>query len=234
MKERHRIGRWLIAALLVALPLPALAAPSAAARAFAAAWVDQDTVTTVARQSLASKIDTCVKNGMIAPEVLGAEQPLLELYLNTFLDGLGRVQDKVAVQAQTLLSNADLATLAQTFSSPAFRAMRRQVLPGMMTKLVPAIPGCGDDGKPVKLSELSAGALPRMTQPQLMALRRLAISPAGQHFSRAMPQLTATMTAAFRDEVQVAMQAVGASPEAQSRVRAVPSPVIVDAPPTHR
>ena len=65
---------------------------------------------------------------MIAPEVLGAEQPLLELYLNTFLDGLGRVQDKVAVQAQTLLSNADLATLAQTFS-PILSTATRVAMP---------------------------------------------------------------------------------------------------------
>jgi hypothetical protein len=231
--------RWWIAAAALVMCVPAQAEPaaSAPARAFAVAWVDRETTVRFGRLALEQKLATCIKRGMIAPDVLAVERPLLDLYMDTFFEGTARVQDKVAVKAQTLLAPAELRVLAQTFSTPDFRALRLQAVAGMADKIVPAIPGCGDQGHQVTLGQLGAGVIPHMTKAQIASLSKLALSPAGQHFKKVLPQLMATLTEAYRDEVQHALQVTGASPEAQHAARAVASPLVIDppapAPPPH-
>ena len=224
--------RLWIAAMALVLSGPALAAPeiTGPARAFALAWVDREATISFGRQAMDEKLDTCVRRGLIAPDVLAAERPLLDLYMDTFFEGTTRVQDKVAARAQTVLSAADLRVLAQMFATPTFRILRRQVMAGVAPKIVPAIPGCGDQGHQVTVGQLASGAMPHLTPAQKVQMRNLALSPAGQHFAKALPQLMAVLNDAYRDEAQHALQVAGASPEVQSAARAMPAPVVI-APP---
>lgn len=215
------------------LSVPASAAPGDAVspgKAFANAWVDRASTISFARQAVQDKLETCLKSGQIAPEVLEAERPLLDLYLETFFGGIERVQDRVADKAQGVLAPADLRALTHTFSTPAFRIMRRQALARMAQKMVPAIPGCGNEGRSVTLGELASGALPHMTPAQMTELRKIVVSPAWQHFNRALPQLMPVLNDAFRDEVAHALRVAGASPDAIQEARTAPSPIVPDPP----
>lgn len=218
-------------ALLAASPAAAAPADPAAALAFAHAWMDQEAIISFSSDALRLKMERCVKAGTMTQEQLDAVQPGLTLYLTTFLGGLEHVQQKVADKAALIMSTADLRQLATTFSTPLFRQIRKQSLTGMAANLVPRVPGCGDKAQPIAVSEFGATAIKRMTPAQIKLLAAFAMSPAGQHMRVALPQLTPVMMDALREEVANAVKAVGGSQEMQDKVRQMPSPITVGAPP---
>jgi hypothetical protein len=228
----------LLAAL--ALSAPALAEPPAAtssttlspAQAFSRAWLDKDATISFFQLALNEKLQHCVASGTITQEHLDTVRPRLELYQKSLFDGIGTVQDLVAAKAQMLLSAQDLRWLARTFSTPMFRTMRKDAMGSMSQKLVPAIPGCGDKGKQVTVSQLGAAAVPKLRPAEVAQLRVLIAAPAFQHLNRAMPQLMPVMSDGYRDVVGHALQAIGAPTAVQDKVRNTPSPVVLDPPAT--
>jgi len=226
--------KWLIlAALLVSAPAMGLEpAPRPPALAFAGAWLDQTTAINVTKLALQEKFAHCLARGMMTQDKLDAIRPKLEFYQTTVFEGFGHVQDRVALKAQELLSDQDLRVLARTLASPMFRNMRRESTASMTQRLVPAIPGCGDDGTPVTLGQLGTAALPHLRPAEIAELRTLMSTPAWQHLMHAMPQLMPVVVAGYRDEVAHALQVVGASQAVQDKARAMPSPVILDPPAT--
>ena len=199
-------------------------------RAFAAAWIDAESTNSFMRLALKEKLARCVASGTMTQDRVDALRPSYDLYQSTLFAGLGNVREKVAEKAQGLLSAQDLHALARAFSTPVFRSMRKEVLAGVAQKLVPAVPGCGDSGAPLTISQLGAAALPKVRPEEMAQLRALAISPAFQHLNRAMPQLMPVLNQAYRDEGVHALQVVGASTAAQDRMRIMPSPILVDPP----
>jgi hypothetical protein len=225
--------RTLVAATALLAASPAAAAPAdpAAALAFAHAWLDPDTINLFSRDALRLKLERCVKSGSWSEEQLAASQPALDVYLTTFLGGLGRVQQQIANKAAQVLSNADLRQLATTFGSPLFRQLRKQVMVGMAQTLVPRLPGCGDESRPIGVSEFGATMAKRLTPAQYKKLAAFAMSPAGQHFNRALPELNPVMLGAMRAEAANAIKTLGGTEEMQDKIRRYPSPFIMDAPP---
>jgi hypothetical protein len=138
------------------------------------------------------------------------------------------VQQKVAGKAAQLLSTADLRQITATLTTPLFRQVRRQALAGMAQTLVPRIPGCGDESKPMDVTELGSRALKRVTPAQVAKLRTFMMSPAGQHFNRALAQLMPVLMQAYREEAANAMMVAGGSPEMQDAIRRMPSPITID------
>ncbi|WP_353228695.1 hypothetical protein [Novosphingobium sp.] len=225
--------RYLFAAAALMLSSTGQAAEPAAspAQAFAHAWLDRDSTTAFSRLALHDKLQRCVNRGLVEQSRIDAARPKLELYLNTFFDGFDRVEGRVADKAQTVLSANDLRSLAKAFSSAPFRRMRKEALANMSQTIVPAVPGCGDQGKPVAVSQLGANVLAGLRPAEIAQFRALAMSPPLQHFGHVMPQLMAVMMDAYRDDVAHAMQVIGASPAAEQAMRAMPSPIVMDAPP---
>jgi len=218
-------------ALLGASPAAAGPADPAAALAFAHAWLAPDTINLFSRDALRLKLERCVKAGSWSEERLAASQPGLDIYLTTFLGGMERVQQQIANKAAQVLCTADLRQLTTTFSSPLFRQLRRQVLAGMAQTLVPRLPGCGDESRPIGVSEFGAAMAKRLTPAQYKKLAAFAMSPAGQHFNRALPELNPVMLGAMREEAANAIKAVGGTEEMQDKLRQYPSPFKLDASP---
>lgn len=226
-------GVVLLAALV--LSAPALAEPPAVvspARAFSRAWLDRDATISFTKLALDEKLQHCVASGALTQDRIDTMRPKLDLYETTVFEGLGGIQDRLAAKAQDLLSAQDLRWLAHTFSTPTFRTMRKEAMGSMSQKLVPAIPGCGDSGKQVTISQLGAAAVPRLRPAEVAQLRALITAPAFQHFNRVMPQLMPVMIDGYRDAVGHALQVVGAPTAVQDKVRATPSPVVLDPPGT--
>jgi hypothetical protein len=222
-----------LAVLIVSSPAMAIEpAADTAAQAFAHAWIDRDSTISVTKLAMQEKFQHCIASGAMTQEKLDAIRPKLELYQTAVFEGFARVQERVAQKAQELLSDQDLRALARTMASPIFRTMRRDSIASMTQKLVPAIPGCGDDGTPVTLGQLGSSALPHLRPAEIAELRTIVVTPAWQHLVHAMPQLMPVMVQGYRDEVAHALQVVGASQAAQDKARSMPSPVVLDPPAT--
>ena len=223
--------KYMIAVISFALAVPttAQAASLTPAQAFARAWIDPESTADSAHAANQEKLQRCIRAGYMSQQQIDANRSRLALYEKTYVDGLGQVQEKIARGAADLLSTSDLRQIATTFASPAFRQMRKEGLAGMAQTIAPNIPGCGDNSRPMNLTQLGATARKRLRPDEVAKFRTFAFSPAGQHFSAVLPQLTPMMMQAMREDVIHAMEVAGASEAAQNEVRKAPD-LITDNP----